>query len=178
MQLKFRYNGFDYLSVKSLEENAMLKTDALHFALQHEVMKLAEAALVNPNAITILHGDMVAKLSNVNYQLTATEANELREAGFSDFVIMPLIKDLHITLAILHRAVESDTLHIMDSLAADDERDTLHESIALNFLQSSKRVDGRGLNTVHSETASTAECMLPASSPCISHIFEMAINQR
>lgn len=138
MQHKFSYKDFDYLSgtVTSLQESSMLQTDAVHFCLNH--------------------GDMVDKLA-ADHPMTPSAESQLRNAGFTDFIVMPLITDFHISLAILHRKVPSDHLHIMDSLAADKDRDTLHQTIAENFIEFNKRTDGSTVMVQHLKTAQQVE---------------------
>lgn len=109
------HKGFTYLEEDKqfFAPNVHLSTDTLHFALCRQLEDL-EAEGITSSAV-VLHGDIVQSLANKTNR-SLNEKEMFRKLSTHKLIFMPNIADHHISLSVLHRSLEDDTIFIMDSL--------------------------------------------------------------
>lgn len=117
----FLYKGVEYhkFASKFLEPYAHLGTDTVHFGLvrQLELMCNDGKSFVDDTSVEILHGEVMNSLRN-NRKRTNTEKENFRKIAMKDFVVIAYIdrSNEHINLSVLHRAYDTSTVFITDSM--------------------------------------------------------------
>lgn len=144
-------------ALSTLDANRQLATDAVHFGLLHELGELAKVVPdFGEESVGIIHGDRMQKLLGSG-DLEGADRDENYNDCTLEYIIMPLIDSLHISLGIMERK-ENDTLYIMDSLTLHKDRVELHRNAAIRLLSSKGTYDSNQLTTKHIESSQQTNC--------------------
>lgn len=123
----------------------------------HELGELAKVVRgFADESVGIIHGDRMQKLLGTG-DLGGADKDENYNDCTLEYIVMPLIDSLQISLGIVERK-ETDTLYIMDSMTLHKNRTELHRKAAIRILSSRGNYNSKQLKLKHLDSSPQSNC--------------------